>query len=653
MTNLTWQFPTASAFNVAFNLGDITVIINNDLQLFLKGKVSNPNRYRDLNKGQYFVITNLWYNLGKDVLGYDEGEMSIFRHALLKKGLLQLIADASSYSSAVINSQIDNCASSVFYEMASHLDFSHEIDALRKLHTFLKFPSRFSPVGIDGYTADACSEFVTIQGRIKGRDHFSNPSHIILELRKIARDICKGFNLHYDSFGYTSGAARDSERFLSTKVKALMNYDGRCLPESYSIKPVPSFIDTNDHILSRTVTLTGVNKNYKIKRIVAPEVVATQYRAIGIKDELRRCVLRYQKKRQLELTCYDDQSLQRNKAFLGSVPVFGCSQPKPSAYATIDFSRASDYISKSLILDIFPSDISREIEAVWPLHYEYNGIRPMYSFSTMGNAITWDLMNILFICIGIYSIDTYCSLARCTKAARRVYLETLSVFGDDVILHNDIAEFFIDICQRLGLKVNVDKSYYTDIHYRESCGEEYFSGFNISAKYWPRHDIVIPVDREGNIHALDSFNDRVDQYTGEHLDWLSSIVSLERRLYEYPTCRNFLCDIVFAVCPQFTTSLCGDDSTVDLWYPFEITHTVSIPGTQHTREEHIQLVPVRSTTPIHVIENRKHGMESYYYQKFLKYGPNFLSELDRLLGVSSPFYSESDFIPQKVHWSFD
>jgi hypothetical protein len=532
--------------------------------------------------------------------------------------------------------------------MESKMDLS-DVHDIRHIMEVLRFPSRFSPKGIDGYHNDAVLKFVEVQGQIKNRDRKAFPFHIIKGVRTIVSELLSGFKLNYDSPGFTSGSSRDATRTLASKVKALQEYDGRVLPESYSIAPRPAYNGSNLND-ARIVDLSTVNKNYKQKRLIAPELVSTQYRAIGIKDELRRCIERYQRRHKCLLTCYENQDINRFHALLGSTFSEGAK-----AVATIDFSMASDRISKSLILDVFPCEICRELEAVWPLHYIANKQLPrlMYSFSTMGNGITWDCMDVLFIALAIYTVELYCNVTRVKSSAqRRKYMDSIKVFGDDVIIHTDIAETFIDICNRLGLKVNVDKSFYDpDCKFRESCGGDYFCGFDISAKYWPRHDLSIEMDNDGNISASGVVPDIRDSYTGDQLDWISSVISLEHRLYEYPRCRNFLCGIIFGVCPSFTTSLPDDVEASDLWFPIESTLKKRVPGTDQEIEAHMHLEPKRVRYPEHTIQNWRNGLSLYYYYRFLKYGPRYSSPLDELLGVSEPLFSVADFGPRDLIWT--
>nr|APG77201.1 hypothetical protein [Hubei levi-like virus 9] len=144
---------------------------------------------------------------------------------------------------------------------------------------------------------------------------------------------------------------------------------------------------------------------------------------------------------------------------------------------TLDLSAASDSVSRSLVERLLPScwlsyldDIRCDRYRVGSDTYEY------HKWSSMGNGYTFVLETLIF-----WAIARAC-LSLTTSQAR------VSVYGDDIIVPRGCAAQLIEVLKYSGFRVNTDKSFCFG-PFRESCGEDFFSG-----------DRVVPVYLRGVKH---------------------------------------------------------------------------------------------------------------------------------------------------------
>lgn len=120
--------------------------------------------------------------------------------------------------------------------------------------------------------------------------------------------------------------------------------------------------------------------------------------------------------------------------------------------ATIDFANASDSVILDIVKFMFPKSIySRLLK--YRSHITYVGDVAHFpnKLSSMGNGFTFEVMTLLLLAIG------------------RVLDSTTRVYGDDVIIHNLVAQQFVSATGDIGFLVNDEKTF-TNSRFRESCG---------------------------------------------------------------------------------------------------------------------------------------------------------------------------------------
>jgi hypothetical protein len=105
-------------------------------------------------------------------------------------------------------------------------------------------------------------------------------------------------------------------------------------------------------------------------------------------------------------------------------------------------------------------------------------IIPLKKFASMGSALCFPVESLVFY-TAILAIRA--SIQGRFPSARllRSLAKDVFVYGDDLIVPAHEASAICDGLETLGFKVNQRKSFWTG-KFRESCGKEYFDGFDVS-----------------------------------------------------------------------------------------------------------------------------------------------------------------------------
>lgn len=135
-------------------------------------------------------------------------------------------------------------------------------------------------------------------------------------------------------------------------------------------------------------------------------------------------------------------------------------------WATIDLKNASDGVLLALIRFLFPKHVFDLIDQCRVLFVE--GPDGMFyipnKVSSMGNGFTFELMTVVIRALGLQFSDKF------------------SVFGDDVIIPNEVADSFIKDLTAVGFVVNAQKTFINS-PFRESCGGNYHDDFGYIESY--------------------------------------------------------------------------------------------------------------------------------------------------------------------------
>jgi hypothetical protein len=145
---------------------------------------------------------------------------------------------------------------------------------------------------------------------------------------------------------------------------------------------------------------------------------------------------------------------------------------------TIDFSSASDCVSIELLRWLLPP---KWFDILWSIrcHHTFLNGRwlELQMMSTMGNATTFPLETLVF---WSYAHAVRLSLQPGNSLFPEwEHLRVVSVFGDDCIVPSYMASKYCEVMEEVGFWVNSEKSFLGSERFRESCGGDYFAGYNV------------------------------------------------------------------------------------------------------------------------------------------------------------------------------
>ena len=195
--------------------------------------------------------------------------------------------------------------------------------------------------------------------------------------------------------------------------------------------------------------IVTVPKNSKTDRVIAIEPGINLWFQKAVGSMIRRRLRRFG----IDL---NDQS--RNSSLARQSSIDAC-------LATVDFSSASDSISRAVVEELLPPrwflllDTMRSKRGI-----DEKGNSLIWNkFSSMGNGFTFELESLIFF-------------AAASAVVEHMGADgTISVYGDDVILPVSCVNEYSSFCEFLGFRVNMEKSFFNG-PFRESCGSHYFDG---------------------------------------------------------------------------------------------------------------------------------------------------------------------------------
>ena len=217
--------------------------------------------------------------------------------------------------------------------------------------------------------------------------------------------------------------------------------------------------------ISRTVF---VPKTYAKLRTISMEPCTLQYFQQGVMRRLYDFIDNHPYLRmRIQLR---DQTQNREMARQGSID---------NTLSTIDLKAASDSVSWALVKRVFAGTpllkwlyATRSKKTKLPT----GEIVVLKKFAPMGSALCFPVECLIFAAAIEYVSQKWCQTHRSCKKA-------YSVYGDDLIVANDLTPSVIEALTGLGFTVNSAKSF-TDGPFRESCGGDYYEGTDVSSTYY-------------------------------------------------------------------------------------------------------------------------------------------------------------------------
>lgn len=228
------------------------------------------------------------------------------------------------------------------------------------------------------------------------------------------------------------------------------------------------------------VKVITVPKTLSTPRIIAEEPTVMQYAQQGLSDSFSRAINSNPIGR---IMSWESQIPNQVLALQGSYPMCYTTSRRNThvGFATLDLSDASDLVDSSLVQDLFRGyPLLREaVMAMRSTHANVNGkVIKLAKYASMGSALCFPIESIIFTIIVFIGIQKVYPTVRPSQLLKE-FDGLVRVYGDDIVVPVRAAQSVVQTLEAYGLRVNSTKSFWTGM-YRESCGKEYFAGFDVT-----------------------------------------------------------------------------------------------------------------------------------------------------------------------------
>jgi len=230
--------------------------------------------------------------------------------------------------------------------------------------------------------------------------------------------------------------------------------------------------------------ISFVPKDQRITRTICTEPILNMYFQKGIAHVLEKRL-----RQVVGIDLHNQPERNRRLCRYGSVT---------GEIGTIDLTSASDSLSMQLVSEVFPDHMVRWLERTRCEQTLYNGEwHRLHMVSSMGNAFTFPLQTIYFtsLVVGAYrslgikprynsritsfgSDVAHCKVHRLESTTDGNF----AVFGDDILVVREAYDLVVRLLEISGFLVNHEKSFNSG-GFRESCGHDYFNGYNVRGVY--------------------------------------------------------------------------------------------------------------------------------------------------------------------------
>jgi len=218
------------------------------------------------------------------------------------------------------------------------------------------------------------------------------------------------------------------------------------------------------------VRVITVPKTLKTPRIIAIEPVHMQYVQQGLLEKFVEFI--HEDDISSMFISFDDQEPNQFLAHEGSVY---------SDLATLDLSAASDRVSNQLVRAMLANypHLHEAVDACRSRKADVNGkVIRLAKFASMGSALCFPIESMVFITLALLGVEKQLK-RHLTRKDLKALSGEVRTFGDDIIVPTRSVLDVVDALSDFGLKVNVNKSYWTG-RFRESCGKDYYAGHDVT-----------------------------------------------------------------------------------------------------------------------------------------------------------------------------
>lgn len=152
-------------------------------------------------------------------------------------------------------------------------------------------------------------------------------------------------------------------------------------------------------------------------------------------------------------------------------------------FGTIDLSSASDTISITMLKEVLPAEALKWLMLTRSPATTLPGgeVLDLHMISSMGNGFTFPLQTLIFACLVRAAYKIY-GIKFVRSDSELNLTGNFAVFGDDIIVDRRVYSVVCRCLTLLGFSVNSDKSFNEGL-FRESCGHDYFNGYDVRGVY--------------------------------------------------------------------------------------------------------------------------------------------------------------------------
>lgn len=382
----------------------------------------------------------------------------------------------------------DSRLSSVFDKLTSELSSivvndQKRLFAIDRLKTRLRKKAKFDAINL---SVDTVQDFLNLNYGLQDNVDTADPlilndaryfitkalENFTSSKNQACIQIPYDFMVLYDMWGYGPGACASGHAAHPVeKHLAAWDTTSAALPLLQKLRAAHPYLSLNDRymgerkpFLCRGSRLSTVRKNEEKFRTIGMEPIGNMALQLAAGHYYEGAL------RHVGLDIRTQQP--RNKAFarLGSID---------GRFATLDLSEASNMILPSLVRATHPKEWFHILDSIRVHETELPDLsyEKLHMFSTMGNGFTFPLMTLTIVAL-IYGWRANYGNTR----NLHVDWNKTCVFGDDIIIPTEEYEGITQTLESVGLVINHDKSFKSG-PFRESCGGDYFEGYDVTPFY--------------------------------------------------------------------------------------------------------------------------------------------------------------------------
>lgn len=244
--------------------------------------------------------------------------------------------------------------------------------------------------------------------------------------------------------------------------------------------------------------ITFVPKTALTERSIAVEPLLNGYIQKGVDVHLRERLLA----RGIDL------SSQQVNQFLSRTGSLGGYNP----YCTIDLAAASDSLAIEVVKDLIPPAWYEFLSDIRAPCFSLDGKQYRYEkFCSMGNGFCFPLQTLIFasVCHAVGRLVNDC------------INDDFSVYGDDIIVRQNVALVVVEILGDLGFKTNRDKTFITG-PFRESCGSDWYDGQDVRPVHYDKP--ITEIRELFSLHNSMRMSERCENFFSEVTSYLRTLV---------------------------------------------------------------------------------------------------------------------------------